>query len=1026
MDAVQQQPPQRFMRPPEHQQRPSPPLPQAPSSSWYSSSQFQFNPQLQPQPQAHWEATNPPGYPPPPGQHPPPYPVLHYPSPFPPPPPSLHSRPPHPHAPHPQSSLPQAYPPPLPSNQAWGSQNWGHQQSWDYHDRSVPPSNEQDWAAKARAWAAAKAALESHQQTTQVAQYAQPVTDRTEDQKIQMYHDHYLQSHVASSHQQLPVSLANHPVGPSFGSGAPLSYVSDGSAASFNGNRDGGAFAGTTDARNTISPLHASVSSVYQQEVPSSYTSIPGNEESANRSEPFPFATSAPHQAGVGQINSLPAGPANICPTVAVEQPHYAVGDVPNESVAPKSRDDLINQQANYVHPDASGADHYTSVSSVHGWAPTPSGPGSVFPAVPTVPSAQQYDSSFLSPSSISGPVFGRMTGPTSLRPNIPPPVSVSTTPFAFGAGSTSALHPASVFPGDVNGGAFSVSERPKKAPVPNWLREEIIKNKNIIVSSVQENHHDIRDSPSPGGFRDEDISRPTRKGDQSDTKGDYSPSRSTIDDDDDDEDDEVEAARTAAINQEIKRILTEVLLKVTDELFDEIATKVLNEEDALEIEADDTVSHKICKASPSPPAVLPQKALAKILVPVTAVKQGKETVKQVKETLKQVKNQVEGSNGNSVSKSPGDVLGLGNYASDDDDEFLGPGVLRSTEQGKDDGPKTLSKENNGGHMSEDAENSNFSPTGVNNRDPGLAADRDDVDFRMKNGESRSKVSQGTFESTTDAAIGGTLVDRELTTGLHDNSKGNKNVKKEQPELTAGRHDNSKGDRNVKKEAGDTLKEDKYSTKDVRVLRKEEKDIKKEKNDERKGSSKEVKDERRGSLKQDVGKDHVVKPGQKVRDLDSKKTLQLGTSKDGRKEREPMTERSSNGQDEQSNRKKDSGKESREGRSTRHGDSRDPERRDKRRRSSSATRGRKSGRTSSFDSPEKSGSGNESDRKSRGRKQVKRHSSPSPSRSRRRQVSRSPHSKHSQRRHSPNSSIETRRRRSRSRSRSMSPVRRRR
>ncbi|KAK1381899.1 hypothetical protein POM88_019634 [Heracleum sosnowskyi] len=36
---------------------------------------------------------------------------------------------------------------------------------------------------------------------------------------------------------------------------------------------------------------------------------------------------------------------------------------------------------------------------------------------------------------------------------------------------------------------------------------------------------------------------------------------------------DDAEIARTAAINHEIKRVLTEVLLKVTDELFDEIAT---------------------------------------------------------------------------------------------------------------------------------------------------------------------------------------------------------------------------------------------------------------------------------------------------------------------------------------------------------------------------------------------------------------------------------------------------------------------
>ncbi|XP_068657624.1 uncharacterized protein [Aristolochia californica] len=1030
MDGVQQQPPQLFMRVPDHQQRPSQPLPQGqttPSPSWYSSSQFHFNPQPQPQPQPHWDTTNPPGYPPPPWQHPPPYPVHHYPaSPFhlppPPPPPHLHSRPSHPYGPHPQSSLPQAFPPPSLSNQAWGNQNWVHQQSWEYQDRSVPPSNEQDWAARARAWATAKAAMESHQQTTQAAQFLQPVIDKTEEQKNQMYHEHYQQSLAPSSHQQLPVSLTNHPVGPSVSSGAPLSYVSDCSAASFSGSRDGGAFAGTTDANNAISSLHASIPSVYQQEVPSSYTSIPGNEESGNRNEPFSFAMSSHHEAGVGQINAKSAAPTNTGPSISVERPYYALGDVPNDSsVDAKSRDDLIHQQANFVHHNSSCADHYTSVSSVHGWAPMPSAPGSVFPPIPAVPSEQQYDSSFLSPSSLSAPLFGRMTEPTSLHPSIPPAVSASTIPFAFGAGATTALHPASVFPGDANGGAFSASECPKKASVPNWLREEIIKNKNIITSAVQENQHEIGDSPSPGGFRGEDTNRPPRRGHQSYMKGVDSPSRSTADEDDDDEDDEVEAARIAAINQEIKRILTEVLLKVTDELFDEIATKVLNEEDGLEIEVDNSVSHQNHKASPSPSAVPTQKASAKILVPVTVVKQGKEAIKQVKDAIED-----EASKGNSVSSSPGDVLGLGNYASDDDefdDEVHSSGVLQSTEQGKDDVSKALYKETNGGHMSENGERSNVShngvlqnqKSGVNNGEAGPFAHRGGGsgvydDCQMKDEDERSKVSQGkissnTVESTSDVAIGGALVKYELTTGHRDNSKGNRNVKK------------------VERDSG---KGDEGSMKEVRDLRKEEKDIMKERNDENKGNSKEAKDER-GSLKQEVEKNQVVKPREKLRELDPIKTLQYGSLKDGRKEREAATEKSSNGREDRSNRKREWEKDNKEDRSMRHGDGRDSDRQDKRRRSSSATRGRKREKPNLFDGHENSGSDDASDRKSRERKQqVKRHSSPSTSRSRRRQVSRSPHSKNSQRRHSPYSSIETRRRRSRSRSKSASPVQRRR
>ncbi|KAI7729312.1 hypothetical protein M8C21_018532, partial [Ambrosia artemisiifolia] len=46
------------------------------------------------------------------------------------------------------------------------------------------------------------------------------------------------------------------------------------------------------------------------------------------------------------------------------------------------------------------------------------------------------------------------------------------------------------------------------------------------------------------------------------------------------DDGDYVQAVKTATVNQEIKRILTEVLLKVTAELFNEIVTNLLEEDD--------------------------------------------------------------------------------------------------------------------------------------------------------------------------------------------------------------------------------------------------------------------------------------------------------------------------------------------------------------------------------------------------------------------------------------------------------------
>jgi hypothetical protein len=198
-------------------------------------------------------------------------------------------------------------------------------------------------------------------------------------------------------------------------------------------------------------------------------------------------------------------------------------------------------------------------------------------------------------------PPYGRFPPPN------PQPVG---PPYAFG--TKPPLHPVAAFMDD-SYAASSVP--PKKAPVPNWLKEELLKKKADLGR------------PSSGRFEeresmdDDVLYKPPTKADQPDKKS-FSPSNSS----DEEEEDEMDAARTTEINMEIKRILTEVLLKVTDELFDEIATKVINEDEA------------IPKADPL------HKASAKILV------------------------SVEGANTKASSGSPADVLGLASYASDDDD----------------------------------------------------------------------------------------------------------------------------------------------------------------------------------------------------------------------------------------------------------------------------------------------------------------------------------------------------------------------
>ncbi|PKA54656.1 hypothetical protein AXF42_Ash000491 [Apostasia shenzhenica] len=244
-------------------------------------------------------------------------------------------------------------------------------------------------------------------------------------------------------------------------------------------------------------------------------------------------------------------------------------------------------------------------------------------------------------------PVFGGIP-----PPNLQPPISSATTPFVPSIGTS--LH-AATFPGDANC-SLNMSERPKKAAVPNWLREEIIKKKSASVNSG---------SAQPRSIDMEDADKPFTRTNQADSKS-LDSSKSTEDEEDDE--DEVEATRSAAINQEIKRVLTEVLLKVTDELFDEIATKVMSEDETnAEVESISAGNHKV-----TPPAILTPKASAKILLPLTTES-----------------SKADASIQNSSPRSPGgNILGLANYNSDsdgdgdDDDPSRGSTVLSSSKQG--------------------------------------------------------------------------------------------------------------------------------------------------------------------------------------------------------------------------------------------------------------------------------------------------------------------------------------------------------
>ncbi|XP_024516594.1 arginine/serine-rich protein PNISR-like isoform X3 [Selaginella moellendorffii] len=166
---------------------------------------------------------------------------------------------------------------------------------------------------------------------------------------------------------------------------------------------------------------------------------------------------------------------------------------------------------------------------SQHGFSGSPS--GVVWSVTPTMP---------LPPSQTFHPI--------QQQPTFPRLHGVAYRPaFAFGASpAVPVVDPA----------------QQKKAPVPSWLREELKKK--------------VR-TPSLGPVTDvtrKNTSEVLRPGIDSTP---VSPGGSETEGDDEDD---AESAATSVINQEIKRVLTDVLLKVTDGLFNEIAQEIFDEEE--------------------------------------------------------------------------------------------------------------------------------------------------------------------------------------------------------------------------------------------------------------------------------------------------------------------------------------------------------------------------------------------------------------------------------------------------------------
>ncbi|XP_048138689.1 stress response protein NST1 isoform X2 [Rhodamnia argentea] len=985
----------RYMRPPQppppqppstadpyhqYQQQPLPPPPQGP---WYSN-QFHYQSPSPPPPPPQSQQWAQPPPPPPPGSAP--YPPLHGqfpPRPHLPPPPPIPPPPPPPHAAYPNS-----YPP-----QEWGNPNWAYQQNWNH---PAAHSNAEDWAARAKAWADAKSATENqHAQS----QYAPP--GRMDEQSH--YHISYpsaLDSHYTENHQQ-PLSGQGHqqhslsttpPQGQplyvqeitSVSSG-PSAYLPDGSSPF--PARDGGVTGHANSVLRQQDSLPTNVS-VHQQEVPSSYSSVSGQEDRADQREKSLHWHVSASQENMHHLQPPRPAIAGSVPSGQpfpygnqLAEPVTDLADQPLQFTPRFTRDQESLQQPGYAHhlnPAAS--------ASMNAWTSSVV-PEAVYPPVPSVnPPGPQLDPSVPSPLSGHGATpFARFSG-TSFQPTVPSP----SGPFNLSAGT--ALPPAAAFAGDAYG-LSNMSERPKKAPVPNWLREEIIKTK-ATISSTSLGHAKVESQ----SIDDEESDKSFQMGDQGEDKS-IDTSRSTEEDDDDE--DYAEAARTAAINQEIKRVLTEVLLKVTDELFDEIATKVLNEDDPV-TDADYNVTISDQRVSPSALSGLNPKTPAKLSVSLDTKESETEDVSE-----------------KSSSSSPGNILGLANYTTDDDDD-VGDKETHSSSA------PTLAKSIGPMLSGGERDQNGVTKALENGRPPIRIEDSVRVQAEMESGSTKVNASKrknsadgiGSSLSKSDVtaqlASGGTVDGMDLNRKKVNedvNISGSRDAMKDDVSMKSKHHSENvvlklKPDNSQDKEArfrssgGDSVGKVKMDLKMDENQRKDERDLRKERTERLDSKEK---------LEQRKSEDRVKESHSRSRTNDV----------DGREDRKEAgrSYRSSAKEGDKRNERSKHKEEDRLG-----NEHSNDSRRHKRRRSSSTG---SRGRNSKENSHAKSSSDEVSDdsrrfviRKSRARK---RDLSPSPVRSRRR-PSRSPHSKHSQRRHSPYSSLGNSR--GRRRSRSKSPIRR--
>ncbi|XP_062227012.1 uncharacterized protein LOC133925170 [Phragmites australis] len=913
-------------------------------------------------PNAHWYPAPPPPYPPHPNlpyppqhhqwgpppnvqhqRHPPPPPQQQTYAYQPPPPAPGNPWPPH-HAaaqPPPPSYPPPPPPPPLPG-QAWTNHSWAQNHGYPDH------GNEEDWATKAKAWAAAKSVTENRP----VQQRAMS-TIRTENHHYG-HHDQY--QHPAGLPTEVTEPL--HPPVPQ-SSNDHVPFPMTGQRRETNHLLDRGLM--VSPARN-----FGSFPSTYELEVSYNYSSARGNGNAmlqypSSQAQSFPTASSV-QDGFTWAPPSMPVAPSVEQPPFGHERQSVDPSDQPLEFNSRKAPDMAVHMNFNSTIPAAPtvASNHDVVATSAHSWMP--SGTVGFLPQAPVPRQAAQMD-----PSVHPAPLFGAVPG------------SNYVPPTAFGVGNV-----AEVFPTDPNT-PFNVAEKSKKPPVPNWLREELLKKKSTPLSASAQHSANLNSMES------NDAEQPLRKPDQSDSRSNDS-AKSTEDDEDDE--DEIEPARTAAINQEIKRVLTEVLLKVTDDLFYEIATKVLNEDDS-SVESNESTGSFGSKEPDLGESKT--KTLAIVVLPVKPTNISSSDSK--------------GSTG--LSSPKGALLSLANYDSDDDNsdsdnKIPVPNLSSETNVGtanpEEGGKGTLGKRH-GNHNENKNSLGNTSSwedlksiNKKNQRSTNAEHEREHI-HDTQNGEfpldAKTVIQpKGAIHKM------GTKADRyeEVDIQSRKASSDHQTEKYNDVESSHRHLEKSSKDNFFKEMKADHTKELEPST------------AEKYNNDDKYSIYGNV--DKKGSFKEEKGSSRIAKHESDTREPHSRGNSKQDDAKGDRKDtrernRDTTNRRRGKGTDEK-DRSRQMTKSS-TSHSSRRSQSRSPRGRSQsRKESSSHVRG-----SVSSDEPSDSV-------KKRKLHSCKNSMSPSPPNSRKRRVSRSPHSKHSHRKHSPYSSADRKRW-----SRSISPVKRR-